>query len=179
MENPVSQERFVWRHTAASTNGEFVEFDLHLGKGAVVAAPHAHPEQRADFRVVSGAVERQVGDHRERVEAGGEWTVPARTSHSWGQVGESDAHLVVRFTPALNSEHFFETLCGLARDGKAGPKGLPRHPLQLAVLARDYRREFAPPSNLLRVVSGPPTAVLAWIGRRAGFRSQYPEYSAD
>lgn len=178
MVNPVTGERFVWRHTAASTGGEFAEFDLYLAKGAVVAAPHVHPHQREDFRVESGAVDLRVGDRSERVEVGGERSVPPETPHAWGQAGQDEAHVVVRLTPALHSEDFFETFCGLARDGKANRKGLPRNPLQLAVLAQAYRREIAVASNPLRVLirlMGP----LAWIGRRAGFRSQYPEYSAD
>jgi hypothetical protein len=38
MENPVSGERFVWRATAASTGGEYCEFDLFLAPGARIAA---------------------------------------------------------------------------------------------------------------------------------------------
>lgn len=104
--------------------------------------------------------------------------MPQGTPHGWGQAGQDDALVVVRLTPALHSEDFFETFCGLARDEKANPKGLPRNPLQLAVLAQAYRREIVVASGPLRVLiwlTGP----LAWIGRRAGFRSQYPEYSAD
>lgn len=178
MVNPVSGERFVWRHTAASTGGEFAEFDLFLAKGAVVAAPHVHPHQREDFRVESGAVDLQAGSRRERIEAGGERSVPPGTPHAWGQAGQAEAHVVVRLTPALHSEDFFETFCGLARDAKSNRKGLPRNPLQLAVLARAYRREFAPASGPGRVLIM-LTRPLAWIGRRAGLRSRYPEYSAD
>ncbi|MDQ2960339.1 MAG: cupin domain-containing protein [Candidatus Dormibacteraeota bacterium] len=179
MVNPVSGERFVWRHTSASTSGEFAEFDLHLSKGAVVAAPHVHPHQREDFRVESGAVDLRVGDRRERVEAGGERSVSPGIPHSWGQAGEEESHVIVRLTPALRSEDFFETFCGLARDGKANRKGLPRNPLQLAVLAQAHRREFGLASRPGRVLTMPAVALGAWIGRRAGFRSQYSEYSLD
>ena len=41
-ENPITKERFVWRATAASTGGEYCEFDLHLGPGATLAAAHRH-----------------------------------------------------------------------------------------------------------------------------------------
>lgn len=177
MVNPVTGERLVWRHTAASTGGEFAEFDLYLPEGAVVAAPHVHPHQREDFRVVSGAVDLRAGGRRERVGAGGERSVPPGTAHAWGQAGPDEAHVVVRLTPALHSEDFFETFCGLARSGKANRKGLPRNPLQLAVLADAYRREFAPASGSGRVLIK-LARPLAWIGRRAGFRSRYPQYLA-
>jgi quercetin dioxygenase-like cupin family protein len=179
MVNPVSGERFVWRHTADSTGGEFVEFDLYLTRGAVAAAPHIHPHQTESFRVESGAVELLIGDRRDRVEPGEERSVPPGMVHAWAQTGDADSHLIVRFTPALHSEDFFETFCGLARDGKANRKGLPRNPLQLAVVANAYRDEIAPASAPARVLARPFVALLAGIGRRAGFRSQYPRYSTD
>jgi uncharacterized cupin superfamily protein len=67
----------------------------------VVAAPHVHPHQREDFRVESGAVDLQVGDRRERVEAGGERSVPPGTAHAWGHAGPDEAHVVVRLTSAF------------------------------------------------------------------------------
>lgn len=179
MVNPVTRERFVWRHTAASTGGEFVEFDLVLGQGAVVAAAHVHPRQREDFRVERGAIQLRVGGKEERLEAGAERTVPAGAAHAWGQAGPSEAHVVVRLTPALHSEDFFETFCGLARDGKTTRNGLPRNPLQLAVLADDFRAEFDLPSATARIVARPILALLAAIGRVIGLRSRYPAYATQ
>jgi quercetin dioxygenase-like cupin family protein len=104
MVNPVSGERFVWRHTANSTGGEFAEFDLYLTSGAVAAAPHIHPHQTESFQVESGAVELLVDERRERVETGGERSVPPGTVHAWAQIGEDETHIIVRFTPALQVE---------------------------------------------------------------------------
>ena len=47
---PVSRERFVWRHTATSTGGAYCEFDLHLGEGAVVAAHTFILASKSDLR---------------------------------------------------------------------------------------------------------------------------------
>jgi hypothetical protein len=55
MVNPISRERWVWLHTAASTGGAFCEFVLHLGHGALVAAPHIHPFQQERFGSMSSA----------------------------------------------------------------------------------------------------------------------------
>jgi len=177
--NPVSKERFVWRHTAASTGGEFAEFDLFLGERALVAARHVHPCQREDFRIERGAVTLRIGDSEERLEAGAKRTVPPGTPHAWRQTGRSEAHVVVRLTPALRSEDFFETFCGLARDGKSNKKGLPRNPLQSAVLAHEFRAEFGLPSATTRTIARPVVAALAAIGRRMGLRSRYSTYSSD
>ena len=180
MVNPVTRERFVWRQTAASTGGAFAEFDLFLGPGATLAAPHAHPHQREDFRVERGAIVLRIGGQaEERLEAGAERSVAPGTAHVWGQTGPEEAHVVIRLTPALRSEDFFETFCGLAVDGKANRKGLPRNPLQLAVIADEFRREFALPSPAARVIGRPVFAVLARIGRATGLRARYAAYAAD
>lgn len=179
MINPVSGERFVWRHTANSTAGEFIEFDLFLDEGATVAAPHIHPRQREDFRVEGGALSLRVGDEERILGVGDEDSVPPGTPHAWGQTGSGQAHVVVRLTPAMRSEEFFETFCGLARDGKANRRGLPRNLLQFAVLAHEYREEFALPSAPARAIVGPIIGLLAAIGRRRGFRSRYPGHSTD
>jgi quercetin dioxygenase-like cupin family protein len=173
MVNPVTRERFVWRHTAASTRGDFVEFDLHLAAGATVAGRHTHPHQREDFRVESGAILLRTGNSEETLEPGDERSVDPGVPHSWANVGSGDAHVVVRLTPALRSEEFFETFCGLAQAGKLNKKGIPRNPLQLVVWTYEYRREIGPPSFLLRLVLLPFFAALAPVGRLAGLKSHY------
>ena len=180
MVNPVTRERFVWRHTAESTGGEFAEFDLFLGPGAKLAAAHAHPSQREDFRIERGAIVLRVDkEDEERLEAGAERSIAPGTAHVWGQTGPDEAHVVIRLTPALRSEDFFETFCGLAGDGKANKKGLPRNPLQFAVMAHEFRREFALPAPAARAIGGPVLAVLAWLGRLTGLKPTYPAYAAD
>ena len=180
MVNPATRERFVWRHTAESTGGEFAEFDLFLGEGATLAAAHAHPHQREDFRVERGAIVLRIGSGDEqRLGAGARRSIEPGTAHMWGQTGSEEAHVVIRLTPALRSEDFFETFCGLAADGKANKKGLPRNPLQFAVMAHEFRREFALPSPAARAIGGPLLAVLAQVGRWAGLKPRYPAYATD
>jgi hypothetical protein len=72
-------------------------------------------------------------------------------------------------------ETLFETLFGLAADGKVNAKGLP-NPLQMMVLARAYRREVQPAPPLSRIV-GPLSIVLAPVGRLLGYRARYERYS--
>ena len=180
MVNPATRERFVWRHTAESTGGAFAEFDLFLGEGATLAAAHAHPHQREDFRVERGAIVLRIGGGEEqRLGAGARRSIEPGIAHMWGPTGPEEAHVVIRLTPALRSEDFFETFCGLAADGKANKKGLPRNPLQLAVMAHEFRREFALPSPAARAIGGPVLAVLAQIGRWTGLKPRYPAYAAD
>jgi uncharacterized cupin superfamily protein len=87
----------------------------------VVAAPHVHPHQREDFRVESGAVDLRVGDRRERVEAGGERSVPPGTAHAWGQAGPDEAHVVVRLTSAFRA-----TQCQICAQQPSVDHGAPK-----------------------------------------------------
>lgn len=160
-----------------SAEGRFAEFDLHLSEGAVAAAAHVHPAQQKQFHVESGSIRLRAGDREQQLEAG-EWaTVDAGVTHAWGNTGSGEAHVVVRLTPALRSEDFFETFCGLARDGKVTRQGLPRNPFQLAVLARAHLSEFALASSGARALSRPLFSALAIARRAFGLKSRYPRYA--
>lgn len=169
-ENPVTRERFVWRATSASTSGEYCEFDLHLGAGAKLAAAHRHPGQMQTFSLVSGSLEMQLGGQRRTVTAGEEVAVPADTAHAWGNTSDEPAHVVVRLTPSYLIEEYFEAFCCIASNGQANKFGLPKNPLQFAVLIDRYRDEFTLPSSLVQAAAGPALRGLAVIGRAAGFR---------
>jgi hypothetical protein len=83
MVNPVTKDRFGWRHTAESTAGEYAECDLFLEQGAVVAARHSRPALREDFRIERGAVQLQIGDVEEQLSADDEaWPASDRGTRS-------------------------------------------------------------------------------------------------
>jgi quercetin dioxygenase-like cupin family protein len=170
MENPVSGERFVWRATAASTGGEYCEFDLFLAPGARIAAAHRHPAQLETFSVVSGTLEMRIAGQRRTVPAGEEAAVPPAKAHALGNPGDEPAHAIVRVTPSYQLDEFFEAFCRIASSGQLNKAGLPKNPLQFAVLCDHHRAELQLPSPLARAVAGPAARVLAVIGRAAGFR---------
>jgi quercetin dioxygenase-like cupin family protein len=170
MENPVSGERFVWRATSDSTGGQYCEFDLFLAPGARIAAAHRHPTQLETFSVVSGTLAMTIGGQRRTVPAGEEAAVPAATAHALGNPGEEPAHAVCRVTPSYRLDEFFEAFCRLANSGQLNKAGLPRNPLQFAVLADQHRAELQLPSPLAQAVLGPTSRALAVIGRAAGFQ---------
>jgi hypothetical protein len=71
----------------------------------------------------------------------------------------------------MRTETFFETIWGLAADGKNNP-GL----LQIAVLGQAYADQFrltSPPYGLQRALF----FILAPVGRLLGYRAEYPQYS--
>lgn len=77
------------------------------------------------------------------------------------------------FRPALRTETAFETLAGLARDGKTNGAGAPENPLLLALVLREHEDEIyftRPPLFAQRIVFG----AMAAVARLLGYRAEYP-----
>jgi quercetin dioxygenase-like cupin family protein len=173
--HPVTGERIVFRKRARDTGGELLEMTLFLAPNGFIAAPHVHPNQEERFEVTGAAVMFRVAG-KERLYTPGEVAVvPPGTPHVWWNPSQVESATLVQFRPALDTETFFETYFGLAADGKVGKRGLPK-PFQMAVLARDYRREMQLPPPAQWVL-GPMAMVMAPIARAIGYRSRYEKYS--
>lgn len=177
IENPVTGERVTWTDTAGSTGGELLGCDLWLRPGATVALEHRHLLQEERFTVLAGTVAFSVGGVERTAGPGDEVTVPIGVAHRWGNTGDDEARVHVELRPALDTETFFETFFGLARDGKTSAKGVPDL-LQIAVAIRELGpscpQPVKPPAAVQRVVF----AVLAPIGRLLGRRAMYERYSS-
>ncbi len=136
---------------------------------------HVHHFQEEQFHVVSGTLGVRVGAQELILQPGQSAVGPPKTPHAWwNPSGESEVCFRVGIRPGLGAEILFETLLGLAREGKTfGP--VPRNPLQLAVLAQEIGSWVV----LTRVekVLFTPVAILAFVGRLLGYRTCYPEYS--
>ena len=74
--------------------------------------------------------------------AGGEAAVPPATAHALGTPGDEPAHAIVRITPSHQIEEFFAAFCRIASSGRLNKAGLPKNPLQFAVLANYHRAEL-------------------------------------
>jgi hypothetical protein len=77
--------------------------------------------------------------------------------------------------PALHSEVFFETLYGLARDGRTDESGVP-NPLQFAVMLNGLHKDeiylAEPPMAMQKALF----ALLSPVGKLLGYRDHYPKY---
>ncbi len=170
MVNPVSRERFVWRHTSDTTGGAFCEFDLYLGEGAVVAAAHLHPGQLERFEVRSGSIRLRCDGREEVLSAGDVGTAAAGMTHAWGNAANGETRVTVRLTPALRSEEFFASFCRVANEGHANGKAMPRNPLRLAVLAHEYRDVARLPGAAGSAPTRAILGIIAGLGRALGIR---------
>lgn len=172
--NPRRKEVVRFLRTAADTGGELVELMVEAEAGGGPPPLHSHPLQEERFHVVSGLLAWRIGD-REGVAAAGESaTVAPGIAHTWWNGG--DGRLVMRgeIRPALRFETFIETIYGLHR---AAPGFQPRL-IDLAVAMREFREEWVP-EFLPRPVRSLLVPVLAFLGRRAGKRWWYPEFSPE
>jgi len=175
--NPVQQDRIVWRKTARETDGRLLSVDLFvspLGGNPL----HVHPNQEEHFKAVSGIFGVQVGDEHRWLGVGEEAIIPPGTPHRWwNDSDDEEAHVSVELRPALNSEFFFETLYGLARDGKTDRNGVPNLLQQAVTLNGINRGEIylaSPPVPVQKMV----LAALAPVGKLLGYKDHYRKYSA-
>jgi quercetin dioxygenase-like cupin family protein len=145
LENPVTGERFTFTHTAATTAGELLAFELALRPGGAVPLPHVHPIQTERFEVVSGRMRFRIGLRTRVVGPGEVVEVAPGVLHGFGNAGEEEARMRVEVRPALAMEQMFADVIAMARAGRMTKRGLPRNPLELAVLARTYDQEAHAP----------------------------------
>lgn len=173
--HPVTGERLVFLKRSADTNGELLEFLIRMAPGGFIAAPHIHPNAEERFEIAGAPVMIQVGRTKRLYGPGEVAIVPPGVPHNWWNPGAEEASTVIQLRPALNMETVFETLFGLAADGKVNGRGLP-NPMQMLLLARAYRREVTLPPPLNWIV-GPMSALLAPVAQRLGYRARYERYS--
>jgi quercetin dioxygenase-like cupin family protein len=145
LENPVTGERFTFTHTAASTGGELLAFELALRPGASVPIPHVHPIQTERFEVLSGTMRFRVGWRHRLAGAGDVVEVAPGVMHGFANIGDHEARLRVEVRPALAMEDMFAEVIAMAEAGRMTSRGLPRNPLELADLARRYDQEAHAP----------------------------------
>ncbi len=145
LENPVTGERFTFTQTASTTDGELLAFDFALRPGGAVPIPHVHPIQTERFEVVAGQMRFRVGLRTILAGPGDVVEVAPGVAHSFANAGDEEARLRVEVRPALQMEDMFAEVVAMAKAGRMNRRGLPRNPLDLAVLARRYDQEAHAP----------------------------------
>ena len=145
LENPVTGERFTFTHTAATTGGELLAFDLGLRPGGAVPVPHVHPIQTERFEVVAGRMRFRVGLRTLVAEPGDVVEVQPGVIHSFANAGEDEARVRVEVRPALAMEEMLAEVVAMAEAGLMTRRGLPRKLRDLAALARKYDQEAHAP----------------------------------
>src|ERR671920_932092 len=160
--------------SARDTDDGSLRFDYSAPPRANVSE-HVHRFQEERTEVVSGTLGMRVGGQELLLTSGQKAVGPPGVPHAWWNPSEEEeVRFVSEIRPGLEVETFFETLLGLAREGKTiGP--IPRNPLQIAVLAEEVASWLV--LRPVEKVLFAPVAALAVVGRLLGYRASYLKYS--
>lgn len=142
-----------------------LRFREDVGHDAAPVPEHLHLWQTERFTVLEGDLVLTVDGVTERLGAGESRDVPPRTRHTYAP-GLSDgvpcaALIEVEIWPALRAEHFFETIYGLAREGRLPPRGIVDH---IGLMALCHAHGFiltGPPTVFMRAMAALSSAVAA------------------
>jgi quercetin dioxygenase-like cupin family protein len=177
--NPRTGQTMIFRRTARDTDGRLLQIECYHKPAGTREPEHIHPRQESRSEVLGGRVGFRIAG-KERIAGPGETvTIPANTPHSFWIEGDEVAHYLHEFRPALHSEQFFETLFGLAREGKINEDGMPA-PLALAAMIPAFGEEIrpvSPPWPLLRVMAwllGPLARLRGYGGKQTDDRPPGP-----
>lgn len=135
--NPVSGSRTVFRATAASTGGAYVEVEQTYRPRSARPPLHLHPDQDEHFTVLRGRLRAVVDGVEQVLYVGDDLSVPRGTSHQmWA---DADEPTVVRWrtSPALRTDQMFCDLWAAAEQSDFQPDLLRAYQVTL-----DYGEEF-------------------------------------
>ncbi|HMK26858.1 MAG TPA: cupin domain-containing protein [Chitinophagaceae bacterium] len=157
--------------TGAETAGKLLRIDCISPPTTMREPEHIHPFQENKFEIISGTCAFRI-DGKESIAGAGEIvTIPPKVRHFFWNSGDTDAHYIQDFKPALNIDSFFDTFFALSRDGKLNEKGIPNF-FHASLIMLKHK-------NDIRVIN-PPWAIqlltyltLAPVGWLMGYRSNY------
>lgn len=174
IKNPLTGQEIQFLQTSASTNGALLEMESTYKPGSVEPPMHYHPAQTEHFTILDGEMTVRMNGSTRVLKAGDTLVVHPGMHHAMWNHSARPATINWQVRPALNMEHFFETLVGLSADGKTKPNGMPGL-LQISLLMRRYGaviRMVKPPYAIQRLVF----AILSPVARLRGFQSSYDKY---
>jgi uncharacterized protein YndB with AHSA1/START domain/quercetin dioxygenase-like cupin family protein len=165
---PNAGVRIEMRRTAASTDGELLEFDVVGRARGLLAQEHLHSAQTERHEVIEGSM-RLILDGREHVlRPGDAMEVPPGTPHRQLPGDDGTGRVRVQLRPAGSIEGFLERLATV----KLNRWGYPG-PLDAAAIVRDFSGEghaTRPPVRVQRALS---SALLRLASREYVFVDEW------
>ncbi|HZQ06260.1 MAG TPA: hypothetical protein VFD70_06735 [Anaerolineae bacterium] len=186
--HPIFGTRLTFLHTATETQGRLLEWETvykaQRGKESG-NIPHFHVTFVEQYDVLEGTAAYELKGEERQVPAGAHVEIPRGAAHrNFYNASVADVRFRTHIEmnpPNLRAaqfiEDFFETLYGLAREGKVNAEGLPKSVLHTALLVQGFQPETwtaGTPIPLQRVLIG----TLAALARARGYRTKYPQYDA-
>ena len=175
VKNPAIGHKITFLQTSAQTNGELLQIEYVVQKPeSKPSIPlHIHLKCEERFEVVAGQLGVVLDGERRVLRVGEEVLIPPKTAHTFWNAGQEALRFITDVRPPGELQTYWETVFGLAEDGKVNKNGMPNL-LQLAVVAPMSDSYFP---NIPLGITKAITGMLGWVGRLAGYKAQYPEYS--
>lgn len=173
--NPAIGHSVTFLQTAGQTNGELlqIEYGVEKPESEPVIPLHTHFKCEERFEVISGQLGVVLEGDRRVLGSGEQLLILPGTPHTFWNAGEGELRFITDVRPPGDLQTYWETVFGLAEDGKVNSNGLP-NPLQLALLAP--LADSYDPRVPIPIMKG-MIVVLGLLGRLAGYRAKYPQYS--
>ncbi len=168
MHNPVTRDR-LWFVRLPSAPDDPVVFECELPAGSPGTPLHMHTRTVERFECIDGELSMVAGDAGRilRLAPGGHVDVPSRTPHRFWNATSAPVRFRSTVTPGLEFERFLRSVYALGIAGRVGAEGMPRSPLQLAVLRELSDLYFVgPPLLVQRAAFGALSAIASLVGTR-------------
>jgi mannose-6-phosphate isomerase-like protein (cupin superfamily) len=175
--HPLVGHSVTFLQTGDQTSGDLLQVAYAVQRPEQGPAPivprHIHLRTRERFQVLEGTLGVLLDGKKHLLAAGEYVTILPGMPHTFWNAGQGTVRFLTDIRPAGGFQSYWETVFGLAEDGRVGENGLPGL-LQLAVLA-PYADSYSAdmPLPLARAL----IAVLGAAGRLRGYRAVYPQYS--
>jgi len=173
--NPAIGHRITFLQTAEQTNDELLQimYAVEAPETKPAIPLHIHLQCEERFEVVKGCLGVVLDSERRVLEAGDQVHIPPGTPHTFWNAGDDELRFITDVRPPGQLQTYWETVFGLAEDGKVDKNGRPNL-LQLAVVA-SLADSYAP--NVPIPVSKFIMKALGAFGRLLGYKARYPQYS--
>jgi quercetin dioxygenase-like cupin family protein len=162
--SPVQRDAAIFLETSEESGGvrTLVEVELAPGGGN---APHKHLSFSEHFICVEGELTVRVDGLLHVLQPGDEATAEPGVIHNFANETDEPVRFQVELTPGHRGfEQALQIAYGLAEDGLANDKGIPKSLVQTAVLMEMGETRVVGPIRVLL----PLLKVLAGWGRRRG-----------
>jgi hypothetical protein len=128
---------------------------------------HLHCHSAESFQILEGCAALLVNGAERVFRQGETLEVAPHAPHTWWNAGDGLLRFITEFRPALRMQCFFETLCGLAMEGRKPDV------LQVAASAALWDTYLAsPPVMVQRALF----ALLRPVARARGYRAFYARF---
>ena len=177
IKNPAIGHEITFLQTGSQTNGELLQIEYCVNQTetepAIPLHIHLHSSER--FVVMHGQLGVIYDGERRLLGVGEEIFIPPNIPHTFWNAGDGELRFITDVRPPGDLQTYWETVFGLAEDGKVNRNGMPNL-LQLAVVAPMADSYF--PGVPVWLTNG-FIAIFGGIGRLVGYKARYAQYSTS